>query len=44
MALQNKEECKKVLEVIKEAVPNKSFDYWEGLIVSAYEFLTDEEY
>ena len=31
-------------EDIKKEVPNTSFDYWEGLIASAYEFLTDEEY
>ena len=31
-------------EDIKREVPNTSFDYWEGLIASAYEFLTDEEY
>lgn len=42
--LQNKEECNKALEVIKKAVPNNSFNYWESLIISAYEFLTDEEY
>ena len=42
--LKNKEECKKVLEDIKQEVPNTSYDYWEGLIASAYEFLTDKEY
>ena len=42
--LENKEECKKLLEDIKKEVPNTSSDYWEGLIASAYEFLTDEKY
>jgi len=42
--LEDKEECKNIFEDIKKEVPNTSYDYWEGLIVSAYEFLTDEEY
>lgn len=42
--LENKDECKNILEDIKSIVPNESYDYWEGLIRSAYEFLTDEDY
>lgn len=42
--LEDKEECKKIVEIIKKEVPNTSVDYWEGLIAAAYEFLTDEEY
>ena len=42
--LEDKEECKKTFEDIKKDIPNTSYEYWEGLIASAYEFLTDEEY
>jgi len=42
--LEDKEECKKIFEDIKKEVPNTAYDYWEGLIAAAYEFLTDEEY
>jgi len=42
--LEDKEECKRLLEQIKTDLPNEAYDYWEGLIVAAYEFLTDEEY
>lgn len=42
--LADKEECKNIFKSIKQEVPNISYDYWEGLIASAYEFLTDDEY
>jgi len=42
--LEDKEKCKNTFEDIKREVPNTSFDYWEGLIASAYEFLTDDQY
>lgn len=42
--LEDKDECKNILENIKNIVTNVSYDYWEGLIKSAYEFLTDEDY
>ena len=42
--LEDKDECKNILENIKNIVPSVSYDYWEVLIKSAYEFLTDEDY
>ena len=42
--LEDKDECVNVLEDIKQEVPSASYEYWEGCVASAYEFLTDEEY
>lgn len=42
--LENKEQCKQLLEYIEKTLPNEAYGYWEGLIASAYEFLTDDEY
>jgi len=42
--LENKDECEEFLENVKEIAPNVSYDYWEALIISGYEFLTGEDF
>ena len=42
--LEDRDDCDKFLDEFIDCIPNISFEYWESLIVSAFEFLTDEEY
>lgn len=42
--LRDKESCKKLLEDIRKKAKLESYDYWDSLITTSFEFLTDENY
>lgn len=42
--LRDRESCKRLLENIRKKVKLESYDYWDSLITTAFEFLTDENY
>ncbi len=42
--LDDRDDCKMLIEKINKEIKLESYDYWESLIISSFEFFTDESF